>query len=108
MIKCTIHLIWLYKYLASLYIYLSIYLYLTYIYIYIYISDLGCNTSNNTHTHNVEVEVVIPSTVQRRDNLGQNNKKTELVVLIKAYKNLRKEAGHEEKNITVWAINLDR
>lgn len=49
------------------------------------------------HTHNVEVEVVIPRTAQRRDNLGQNSKETELVVLIKAYKNLRKVAGHEEK-----------
>ena len=56
-------------------------------------------THINTHTHIVEleIEIVVSSTAQKRENLDQNPKEIKLMLFIKAYKNLKKVAVHEEK-----------
>ena len=56
-------------------------------------------THIHTHTHNVEleIEIVVSSTAQKKENLDQNPKEIKLMLFIKAYKNLKKVAVHEEK-----------
>lgn len=64
---------------------------------------MWCNTfyhaHKHTHTHIVEleIEIVVSSTAQKRENLDQNPKEIKLMLFIKAYKNLKKVAVHEEK-----------
>lgn len=60
--------------------------------------ELCCKAFDNTraHTHAEEVEAVISSTAQTGGNFDQNPKETELVVLIKAYRDLRKVAAQEK------------
>ena len=77
---------------------------------------MWCNTFYHTHTHThthiveLEIEIVVSSTAQKKENLDQNPKEIKLMLFIKAYKNLKKVAVHEEKKkkITAWAINLER
>lgn len=45
-------------------------------------------THTHSHTHIVEVEVAVSNIAQKRGNWDQNSKETELVVLMKVYKNL--------------------
>lgn len=62
---------------------------------------MWCNTFDHTHTHThiveVKIEIVVSSTAEKRENLDQNPKEIKLMLFIKAYKNLKKAAVHEEK-----------